>query len=626
MADLDIGDIEKENFNSEVSSSDSSSSDSNDDSDSMLEKALNGEGQNQDDKNQKKSKKNKANKENEENEANKENNVEINNKNEEKKIDNNEEKKEENENEDEEDEEEEESDEKEDKKSSVKNKDKSTNNKKEDKKSSKAGKKSNKKEKNEDNNINEAKKSKSKKESNKIKEIKLNTKKNGKSSKGKSNKTESVKYQENVETGLKNNDNLIIEKNSSSYFNKISNNKFYIPRNNKRLETLMNCLSASSSSSEKEIEINKDKKRMQKEKEIIKKEKESREKFKKIDDIRFQIKGKDKTISEIMKNDELNLQNEKISYLEEKNMRLDRLNQIYYDIIKSTNLDLLRNNSNNKNDNLKLQSLDFSNNNNKPNFFPNNPDNLDFMIQNYIDGERNKNIHKFSDSMIDINQKITNYLIDNCLKEKEKNKFIEDFRSEIGQKLDKIEKIQKMQKHDIDFIIKYGLNKNKAIDPIIDLLYIKKSLPKLLRDEDEDYNGKIVNGRNFNSYKNFLLHGRYTNDKIDNKSSPSKNGNVLKRTGSYIFENRNNYKLKENEGYSKQDPNIRKEYFEKKEKLLKLNRIKNNEKYEEEEFEKFVAYKGRFFIPKDFKFGNAKENKTHLKKPKNDNKIIDFIF
>ena len=69
-----------------------------------------------------------------------------------------------------------------------------------------------------------------------------------------------------------------------------------------------------------------------------------------------------------------------------------------------------------------------------------NPDNLDFMIQNYIDGERNKNIHNFSDSMIDVNQKITNYLIDNCLKEKEKNKYIEDFRAEIGQKLDKIEK------------------------------------------------------------------------------------------------------------------------------------------------------------------------------------------
>ena len=98
------------------------------------------------------------------------------------------------------------------------------------------------------------------------------------------------------------------------------------------------------------------------------------------------------------------------------------------------------------------------------------------MIQNYIDGERNKNIHNFNDSMIDINQKITNYLIDTCQEQKEKNKRLEDFKDEIGQKLDKIVNIQKKQKSDIDFIIKYGLNKNKALDPIIGLLLDYKGL------------------------------------------------------------------------------------------------------------------------------------------------------
>ena len=57
----------------------------------------------------------------------------------------------------------------------------------------------------------------------------MNTKKEEKSSKRKSNKAESRKSlqnQDNVETGLKNSDNLIIEKNSSSYYKKEPNNKY----------------------------------------------------------------------------------------------------------------------------------------------------------------------------------------------------------------------------------------------------------------------------------------------------------------------------------------------------------------------------------------------------------------
>ena len=631
MAELNISDVEKEKFSSKASNSDSSSSSSDDSSDPELERILNMHLDNKDEEKENNNINNKGSKNPKKNEEEEE---EKKDEEEDKKKEKKEEKKEK---EEKDDGEEKEKDDEEDKKSIIKKDKKKDKNKMKNKKKMKSENidkktsKNDKKKQDEDDEVKNSekkneKKSSNKKESNKIQEIKLNTKKEEKSSKRKSNKAESRKSlqnQDNVETGLKNSDNLIIEKNSSSYYKKEPNNKFYIKRYKKRLETLMNCLSSSCSSSqgeEKEIIVNKDEIRMKKENEIIMKEKEEREKFQKIDDIHFQIKGEDKSINELMKNDEINLQNEKIKYLEEKNMRLDHLNQMYYDIIKSTNLDFLRNNyNNNNNDNLKLQSLD-NFNNNIPNFLTKNPDNLDFMIQNYIDGERNKNIHNFSDSMIDINQKITNYLIDNCLKEKEKNKYIEEFRAEIGQKLDKIEKVQKMQKHDIDFIIKYGLNKNKAIDPIIDLLNVKKPLPKLLRDEEEDKYEKVINKKNIDSYKNFYLHGRYTNNK--NEKIISKSG-VLKRTGSYIFENRNNYILKESEGYSKQNPILKKPFFENKEKNKKKNN--NDEKDEDEEFEKFVAYKGRFFIPKDFKFGHFKEDRNPLKKPKKNNKIIDFI-
>ena len=33
-----------------------------------------------------------------------------------------------------------------------------------------------------------------------------------------------------------------------------------------------------------------------------------------------------------------------------------------------------------------------------------------------------------------------------------------------------MERYQKEQKHDLDFIIKYGLNKNRALDPIVGIL------------------------------------------------------------------------------------------------------------------------------------------------------------
>ena len=77
-----------------------------------------------------------------------------------------------------------------------------------------------------------------KNKSKKLKDIKLKKDNKQKNSKSKSNKT-STKNQEN---------NLIIEKSSSTRTQKESKNKFYIQRDNKRLETLMNVLTESSSS------------------------------------------------------------------------------------------------------------------------------------------------------------------------------------------------------------------------------------------------------------------------------------------------------------------------------------------------------------------------------------------
>ena len=393
-------------------------------------------------------------------------------------------------------------------------------------------------------------------------------------------------------------------------------------------------------SSEKN-EVNKEEEKIRKEKEIIKKEKEARKKFQKVGDIQFKIEGTSKDLNEFMKKEEMSLQKEKIKFLEEKNMKLDRLNQMYYDIIKEANLDIIRNNSNNSNNNLKFQSLDYINNNNIPNIYNkslNNlsQDNLDFAIQNYIDGERNKNIHNFNDSMIDINQKITNYLIDNCQEQKDKNRRLENFKFEIGEKLDRIEKIQKKQKHDIDFIIKYGLNKNRALDPIVGLLSeYQRPLPKLLREIDEDNKyDKIMDKKNFIPYKNFSLYGRYSNiNKKDDESDLSKkkeSGKILRRTGSSIFENRNNpfnYKLKENEGYNRDNPNIKKPFYENKMNNLEIKK-RNNKKdeiYEDEEYQKFIAYKGKYFIPADFRFGGVEEKNNQYIKPKRNKNEIDFI-
>jgi len=345
-------------------------------------------------------------------------------------------------------------------------------------------------------------------------------------------------------------------------------------------------------------------------------------------------------MNEFMKKEEMNLQREKIKYLEEKNMKLDHLNQMYYDIIKEANLDIIKGNINNNN-NLKFQSLDYINNNNIPNIYNkslNNlsQDNLDFAIQNFIDGERNKNIHNFNDSMIDINQKITNYLIDDCQEQKDKNRRLENFKFEIGEKLDRIEKIQKKQKHDIDFIIKYGLNKNRALDPIIGLLSeYQRPLPKLLKEIDEDNKyDKIMDKKNFIPYKNFSLYGRYSNINQKDFDTEEKNkneaGKILRRTGSSIFENRRNpfnYKLKENEGYNRDNPDIKRPFYENKINNLEIKKRKNkrDDTYEDEEYQKFIAYKGKYFIPADFRFGGIEDkNKQYIKQKKNKNEI-DFI-
>ena len=330
-------------------------------------------------------------------------------------------------------------------------------------------------------------------------------------------------------------------------------------------------------------------------------------------------------LSNIIVNDEINFLNLKIKYLEERNMRLDNLNQMYYDIIKTTNLDYLRNGQNNNN--LNFQSLAYTQNM-RPNTFNKNFDNNDFMIQCYIDNERNKNIHDFSDSMININSKITSYLIDNCVKEKEKNNVIEEIRNEIGEKLDKINKIQKKQKHDIDFIIKYGLNKNRSLDPIIGaLLDQPKPLPKLVRDDDEVNNQYERDKLNLTPFKNFSVYGRYSKKKNFENNS----GKILRKSGSSIFENtyknEYNYKIDEDSDPHKYNHNIYPNYS-KRPILEKVNSDINFDKYKydiniqknktisiddnesEYEKEKFKAYNGKFFLPADFRFGGKqKKNK-----------------
>ena len=450
----------------------------------------------------------------------------------------------------------------------------------------------------------------------------------------KSSKTNSKKSKSNIPGAEINNNDLQKEKEF---------NRFFIPQYNKRLETLMNIESENSEEETNDNEME----RMKKEVEIIKKEKEAKRKFHKTNDINFKIQGFPKNYMDSKRINELSYQRDKIKYLEEKNLELDRLNQMYYDFIRSTNLEIIKNDIDNNNytKNLKLQSLDGVNNNMNMNPIQNplnnfSQDNLDFAIKSYIEVERNKNIHNFNDSMIDINQKITNYLIDNCQEEKEKNKRLQDFKNEIGQKLDKIEYIQKQQKHDIDYIIKYGLNKNNDLNPIVGLFndYYQKPLPKLLKDIDEDEHYEKINKNNLIPYKNFYLNGRYSNKNYEDDNSNDRNkkrsGKILQRTGSCIFENRKNpfyYKLKENEEYKDLNPNIKRPFFDNKnnnftkEKKEKKRNKYDDTDYEDEEFQKFVAYKGRFFIPADLRFGKFKERKKHndiFKKNKNE---IDFI-
>ena len=450
----------------------------------------------------------------------------------------------------------------------------------------------------------------------------------------KSSKTNSKKSKSNIPGAEINNNDLQKEKEF---------NRFFIPQYNKRLETLMNIESENSEEETNDNEME----RMKKEVEIIKKEKEAKRKFHKTNDINFKIQGFPKNYMDSKRINELSYQRDKIKYLEEKNLEFDRLNQMYYDFIRSTNLEVIKNDIDNNNytKNLKLQSLDGVNNNMNMNPIQNplnnfSQDNLDFAIKSYIEVERNKNIHNFNDSMIDINQKITNYLIDNCQEEKEKNKRLQDFKNEIGQKLDKIEYIQKQQKHDIDYIIKYGLNKNNDLNPIVGLFndYYQKPLPKLLKDIDEDEHYEKINKNNLIPYKNFYLNGRYSNKNYEDDNSNDRNkkrsGKILQRTGSCIFENRKNpfyYKLKENEEYKDLNPNIKRPFFDNKnnnstkEKKEKKRNKYDDTDYEDEEFQKFVAYKGRYFIPADFRFGQFKERKKHndiFKKNKNE---IDFI-
>ena len=219
----------------------------------------------------------------------------------------------------------------------------------------------------------------------------------------------------------------------------------------------------------------------------------------------------------------------------------------------------------------------------------------------------------------------------------------------INEKLVEINKTQKKQKNDIDFIIKYGLNKNKALDSILGIILEQpKPLPKLLRDDEKDrykYD-KVTNKNNITPYKNFNVYGRYTN-KHENRNRD--NMGVLKRTGSCVFSNSNNndynYKIDEDSDPHKYNHNIYPNYskrpiFEKIEKNDNLNEYKKNlgpknrslivgneDKDEFFEKEKFEAYNNRYFVPKDFKFGTKmqKNYKYQINKNKKLNFLIDDI-
>ena len=151
---------------------------------------------------------------------------------------------------------------------------------------------------------------------NKIKEIKLNKKddKSSKSSKTKSKESNDKKNGSDKGSGITDDNNRIIKKEISEHSLADNENKFFIPQYNQRLETLMNIISEKSSESDVNY-----KRRIKIENEIIRKEKRARKRYKKVDDIQFQIIGYPQTVNQIKKNEEYKLQKEKIKYLEAKN-------------------------------------------------------------------------------------------------------------------------------------------------------------------------------------------------------------------------------------------------------------------------------------------------------------------
>ena len=113
---------------------------------------------------------------------------------------------------------------------------------------------------------------------------------------------------------------------------------------------------------------------------------------------------------------------------------------------------------------------------------------------------------------------------------------IEKVRNEIEYKLEKINKIQKQQKHDIDFIVKNGLNKNRSLDPIIGkILGHPKPLLKLLREEESKdiyKKSKMIKVRKRISFKNLSVYGRYSNKKNVDKNDEG----VLRKSGSSLLD------------------------------------------------------------------------------------------
>ena len=165
------------------------------------------------------------------------------------------------------------------------------------------------------------------------------------------------------------------------------------------------------------------------------------------------------------------------------------------------------------------------------------------------------------------------------------------------------------------YISKY-INKKCDVSPTV------QTLKKMAKVAKVTY-AELLEAAGYDSNK-------YEEDDISDKSN-NRNRKILQRTGSCIFENRKNpfnYKLKENEEYEKLNPNIKKPFFDNKNQKIEIkkkNKYIDNTDYEDEEFQKFVAYKGRFFIPADFRFGKFKEKRKYNDKFKKSKNEIDFI-